>query len=333
MNRKMLGMLAGVLVFLFVGAPIAINSLRPDGGYRKTLALLIDPQIAEAERKPIETVANFNAKRKVDFVVDFYGHRYRGNTENLIDSYIYSFGAFEKGELYFIRDVLVALKADSVFIDVGANTGQHSVFASTYAKQVHAFEPFPPVLSRLEALVDENNISNIVVHPVGLGDAEAELPFFSPPTTNLGTGSFVSGFKEDNTDEHLKLRIVSGDGYFPHAKISRVDLMKIDIEGYEKAALAGLQRTLQQHRPIVVMEISIDPPLPGLFKSLQELKTMFPENYEFFALEELDYFSGAYRLQAFKPDFTKRAQFNIVARPNEKSGIVPMFFKGDSSNP
>jgi Methyltransferase FkbM domain len=166
---------------------------------------------------------------------------------------------------------------------------------------------------------------------VGLGATEAELPFFPPPQDNLGYASFVPGFVYGSEGEPLKLRIVPGDTYFPQNGIMRVDFIKMDIEGYEKQALAGLQETLRRYRPVVLMELSIDPALPELFKSLQELQSAFPENYEFFGFRERDRVSGAYRLHPFRPSFDQISQFNIVARPNEKAGKIPTMSSGEST--
>jgi hypothetical protein len=77
--------------------------------------------------------------------------------------------------------------------------------------------------------------------------------------------------------------------------------------------------------------LSIDPALPELFKSLQELQSAFPENYEFFGFRERDRVSGAYRLHPFLPSFDQISQFNIVARPNEKAGKIPTMSAGEST--
>ena len=328
-QARMGAVLLGVLLLLLLAAaPISIGVLRPAKGYRKALIELIRPGVIVA---PADVVLLRDIReRKVDFVVDYYGFRYRGNTGNHIDANVYYFGAYEKPELNFLRATLASVGPDAVVIDVGANSGLYSVFASKYAKVVHAVEPFPPILARLRTLINENKIGNVVVHAVGLGETEAELPFFSPPEGNLGTGSFVAGFSKRNRDEHLSLRIVPGDVYFTQAGITRIDFIKMDIEGYEKPALAGLQKTLGRHRPIVLMEISINPDLPKLFKSLQELKAAFPKDYEFFELTDENSRTGAYRLQPFQRSFQQQDHFNIVARPNEKAGLIPVMFDGRS---
>jgi len=143
-------------------------------------------------------------------------------------------------------------------LDIGANTGQHSLFMSRYAKEIHAFEPWEPVIKRFRRMVEHNHIKNIVIHPFGLGDENSKEPFFRPPDINLGMGSFVEGFQENNSYEgELEIRI--GDEALQKAGVMSVSLIKMDIEGYEKPALKGLRRTLQRHRPIVEFELSVDP--------------------------------------------------------------------------
>ena len=133
-----------------------------------------------------------------DFTADLFGMRYEGNTGNYIDRGILYFGAYEKPLLFLMRDIMKSAYANQgVFIDVGANTGQHSLFMSHYSKEVHAFEPYEPVLKRFRRMVEINDVPNIVIYSVGLGNAHAKMPFHKPPDSNLGTGSFVKGFNPD----------------------------------------------------------------------------------------------------------------------------------------
>jgi len=152
--------------------------------------------------------------------------RYEGNTGNYIDRHILYVGAYEKPLLFLIRDIMKSAFANQgVFIDVGANPGQHSLFMSHYSKEVHAFEPYEPVLKKFRRMVEINSISNIEIHPVGLGSAHAKLPFHKPPDSNLGSGSFVEGFKPDNS-YFGELEIQVGDEALNKAGVQSVALIK-----------------------------------------------------------------------------------------------------------
>ena len=259
--------------------------------------------------------------RDIEFEADYFGHRYKGNTESLLDAYVIYFGAWEKYILFFLRDSAAAFEGrDTVFVDVGANSGLHSLFMSNHAGAVHAIEPYPPAVARIEDGVERNAITNIFVHPVGFGAEEAVLPFTAPPDDNFGVGSFADAEAGGND---LELRIVRGDDYLASKGVESVDLMKIDIEGYERPALDGLRKLLETSRPVVVMEITIDPNRDELFGSMDQLREAFPEDYEFFAFTEHNLMSGAYALGPLAVDFQEETQHDVIAVPAEKADRLP----------
>jgi len=260
-----------------------------------------------------------------DFVADIDGIRYEGNTGNFVDSYIFFYGAFERPILYFLRDTMKSARSHhGVFLDIGANTGQHSLFMSKYAKEIHAFEPWQPVIKRFRRMVENNHIKNIVIHPFGLGNENSKKPFYQPPDFNLGTGSFVEGFKENNSYAgELDIRI--GDDALEKAGITSVDLIKMDIEGYEKLALKGLHRTLQVHRPIVEFELTVDAKSAVSIKSKNELVSLFPDGYEFLVFSDKNNAStGEYFLEPITEAlrFDKAQAYDMVAYPIEKKKAI-----------
>jgi FkbM family methyltransferase len=262
-----------------------------------------------------------------DFEADLEGARYFGHTGSMVDLHILYYGAYEKPILYFLRDVMKSAYADQgIFLDIGANTGQHSIFMSRYAKEIHAFEPWDPVLRRFRRMVQENHIENIVIHPYGLGDENSKKPFFKPPDNNLATGSFVEGFMANNSYEN-ELEIQIGDDALKRARVSSVSIIKMDIEGFEKPALKGLRQTLERNRPIVEFELNIDPKRPVSIKSKNELAALFPEKYEFLVFSEKeDLSTGAYFLEVSDGilRFDRVQQHNVVAYPIEKKIHIPL---------
>jgi FkbM family methyltransferase len=278
-------------------------------------------------RHAISFTSCFNDK-PFDFVTNIEGIRYEGNTGNLIDAWILYFGAFEKDILFFLRDAIrSANSGPGVFVDVGANTGQHSLFMSRYATEVHAFEPWEPVLKRFRRMVEINHIKNIVIHPVGLGDENSKKPFFRPGANNLGMGSFVENFKPDNSYEG-ELEIQVGDEALAKAGVKSVTLIKMDIEGYEKLALKGLHKTLLKDRPIVEFELTVDPKSAVSIKSTEELFGLFPDNYKFLVFNDnlINRLSGKYILESIDKiiRFDVAEQHDIIAYPIEKNKYIPL---------
>jgi FkbM family methyltransferase len=260
----------------------------------------------------------------IDFVVSIDGFRYEGRLDNAIDNDIFYYGAYEKPILYLLRDVMSSLYSNQgTFVDIGANTGQHSLFMSRYAKAVHSFEPWEPVLKRFRRMVENNGIHNITIHPFGLGDRNLKKPFYRPSPKNLGTGSFIEEFNADNSFEgDLEIRI--GDDAMATARIDAVAVIKMDIEGYEKPALKGLQRTLKKNRPVVVFELSTNPRNPVRVKNQEELIALFPENYDFLVIDERsDRYTGTYHFQAFNViHFDASEHHDVLAYPMEKKHFI-----------
>ena len=186
---------------------------------------------------------------------------------------LYFYGACEKYELFLLRD-LVQDKAGAIFLDVGANIGQHSLFMSQYCDVVHSFEPYEPVRRQLDSQIDYNAINNIIVHGVGLGHTDCDMEFFAPKGANTGTGSFVPSHARDNNEFIGKLRVVNGDAYISRLGLKKIDLIKIDVEGFEKAVLIGLRDTLIEYRPIVFLEFSSE--TKRSFESEDEMMSLLP---------------------------------------------------------
>lgn len=218
------------------------------------------------------------------FTRDFFGVSYQGNLSNNIDFNIYYYGAFEKPLLYFLRDTMANLNPEQpVFVDVGANIGQHSLFMAAHGSTVHSFEPFDKVRNRLQLQINTNKLHSVSVHPVGLSNEDASLPFFAPTGHNEGIGSFDASTTSKGNVSIGELQLVKGDDYFASHKIDCIDIMKVDVEGFEKPALQGLRDTLNKTRPVLVCEITYGESLS--FHSVSELLQHLPEDYVLFTFD------------------------------------------------
>ncbi len=250
-----------------------------------------------------------------DFDIDFYGMRYDGNLRCYIDWVVYFFGAYEKYELFMLRD-LVKDRLEPVFIDIGANIGHHSLFMSQHCDLVHAFEPFEPVGCRLEQKIQRNSITNIVVHKVGLGHEDLELLYFAPKGHNTGTGSFVPSHESENNESNEKLQVVNADAYFSRMGLSKIDLIKIDVEGFERNVLLGLRDTLLKYRPIVFMEFSDETKCS--LRGKDEFMSLFPSDY------------CVRTVQTYRPSFVifSKPGYSYTEFDFEESGVNLILFPG-----
>ena len=281
------------------------------------------------------------------FVTDFFGLRYEGNLQDGIEFALFYYGAFEKPLLFFMRNAMSAIGTrkpqapdspistqGTCFCDIGSNIGQHALFMSNHADLIHAFEPFDKVRSRLNHHIELNNLKNIQVHGVGLGETAGEFDFYAPTGSNRGIGSFVAATRDKGNVPIGKLQVVRGDEYFQASGIPDVQIIKIDVEGLEKGVLRGLSQTLRKCRPLVVCEVTYG--APESFASLQELQTTLPDDYEIyqFNVRKPDGSTarrrgsrakrtGAYELIPARR-FPDTGQDDIVAIPHEILTSIPL---------
>ncbi|MDA1370136.1 MAG: FkbM family methyltransferase [Proteobacteria bacterium] len=297
---------------------------------------------ARLKKAIYKKLSSSGAEPAFPFVKDFFGLRYEGNLNNSIEFSIYHYGAFEKPLLYFLGDTLGNIRRllqkdnrrQNCFCDIGANIGQHSLFMSRIADQVHAFEPFDKVSTRLQHHIGLNQIGNIALHKIGLSDVSERLQFYAPTGRNQGIGSFDASTVEKGNQAAGELSLVCGDEYFERHPIPGVDLVKIDVEGFERRVLAGLRQTLMRWRPIIVCEINYGKDLS--FGSLEAFRAALPENYALFAFDNRKTDGSKARRKGAQARKTGRYQLipytrwlesgqdDIIACPAEKQDVLPM---------
>jgi FkbM family methyltransferase len=146
------------------------------------------------------------------------------------------------------------LKADSIFIDIGANVGYFSLYASRLAPQgkVIAFEPVSHLFEALQKNIEVNNITNIKAVQVAIGAANEERDIYIAATDNAGMSSF--GKPENYSGKKELVKVYSFDSWFALSGLEKVDLVKIDVEGFELAALKGMKETINRFKPFILIE-------------------------------------------------------------------------------
>lgn len=250
-----------------------------------------------------------------DFVEPFFGATYPGHTGSYLDSFVYYLGAYEIGALNLFK-ALAQSEPGLVFCDVGANVGHHTLFMSQLC-DVLAFEPNPELVAALDHKLRLNQVRNVRVFPVGLGAANAELEYF-PGIANNGTGSFVAGFHDENASTGRTLTVVEGDAFMRSQNIGRIDLIKIDVEGFEREVLEGLQRTLDALSPTIFLEVSRSWMLETA--STERFLALFPPGYNAFAISNV--FHEHVRLTPFDPATPADKNVLLVRRPAHQAALV-----------
>jgi len=136
-----------------------------------------------------------------------------------------------------------------VAIDVGANLGEWSVPLATAvgpAGTVLAVEPNPIVADALSRTLRINHLAHAVVVSAALSDRDGDgVLHVEPADTGLSRLADGGG---------LPVILRRLDTIVVEARLARLDLVKIDVEGHERAVLAGAEAALRRFRPAIVFE-------------------------------------------------------------------------------
>ena len=155
--------------------------------------------------------------------------------------------------------------AGSVLFDVGANVGLCALpfsIIATETGRVVAVEPGRRAAADLRAAVQLNERANIEVIEAALSHAEGEATLLVRESNASGAfisceTSLASAVHEASSDvEAVHVRVVTLDDLVEERGSDRVDLIKIDVEGFESRVLAGSTRTLARFRPVCVIELN-----------------------------------------------------------------------------
>lgn len=138
-----------------------------------------------------------------------------------------------------IQHALDFCRRRHVAVDVGAHVGFWSYYLALAFERVHAFEP-----SETYAYCFERNVNakNVTLHRVALGEAAGAVA--------LDTVAENSGATHVRPNASGTIPMRRLDDY----RLDQVDLLKVDVEGYERRVLEGARETLARCRPVVIVE-------------------------------------------------------------------------------
>lgn len=146
----------------------------------------------------------------------------------------------DRAERQLLRKVLFQ---GAVVVDVGANIGIYSEFLSRRVGptgQVHSFEPSPDNFKRLSDAT--RGLSNVRLTQAVVGERSGECKLYVSDKLNVDHRAYEA---DGDSRRTVPTEMVALDDYFKSGE--RVDLIKMDIQGYEVHALRGAKRVLQEN--------------------------------------------------------------------------------------
>lgn len=217
--------------------------------------------LVRLSRKARKKAFNNQAKDQMLTINNFMGNlKMRIDTNSYMGGSIFWTGFHHTNELLFLKNYL---KPDMFFIDIGANQGEFSIYAASVLKtgKVFSFEPVKKQASYFKQNVILNNFSNIQLFEYGLSNVIGEFPIYTSNSAELHSGiheGLSTLYKTDTRgdfEQNVQLKVF--DTEFANT-FTRMDFIKIDIEGAELFALKGMMNHLKKFKPAILIEINGD---------------------------------------------------------------------------
>lgn len=223
-------------------------------------------------------VASFTTRAK--------GARFVVNTSDFIDRELALKGVWEGEQLEDFAAISRSHRVD-YFLDIGANAGVYSILFARHHLGGHivAFEPDPGNHARLIANLEANGLLHAVrVMQVALGSTAGEVTLMEAGAHNRGESWIVHPDQPPEEAPGVATHVVRQIRFDDEFRIAgKTILVKMDVEGSEFHALAGMERTLRDNLCYLQVELYSN--------RFEELKSLFARlGYRYLKTNYIDHY-------------------------------------------
>jgi FkbM family methyltransferase len=170
----------------------------------------------------------------------------------IIQRSLYYLGVWEVWETRFLQGVL---SPGLCFMDVGANFGYYALLAAKIvgpSGSGYAFEPSGIIFQKLVGNIGRNGLTWLRPERLALGDSVGFTSLQIPELANQGAQAICP----DRSPRSERVQMTTMDRYVETIGLSRIDFIKVDIEGYEPFFLQGAAGAIREFAPLMMLEVS-----------------------------------------------------------------------------
>ena len=214
---------------------------------------------------------------------------------------LYTYGCLD---YYDERAIRKMLRPGSCCLDIGAHIGYYSLLLSRWAGptgHIFSYEPVPYTYSFLVRNLERNRALNVMPSQVAIGKQAGMVRMSAAEGKRLGWSTV-------NDSGELEVRCTTIDAEIERLRLTCVDFIKLDVEGFEVQALTGAETTIREMRPKIMFEVN-QRTLREHHASPVMLQDFFlANNYELFSTEGDE-------LKPISNIDSERSYFNVFALP------------------
>jgi len=142
-------------------------------------------------------------------------------------------------------------------IDIGSNIGYYAILESSKIGNngmVWSVEPSPQNFETLSKNIILNQRKNIKCYNIAIGSGNGKIDFLISKKSNWSKIKNESDHIE-NGDKIIQVDIMTLDSFSEKNEIEKVDLLRMDVEGYERNIIEGSMNFLEKFKPILMIEV------------------------------------------------------------------------------
>lgn len=149
------------------------------------------------------------------------------------------------------------LKQDMICVDLGSNIGYYAVIESNLIGEtgkIFAIEPSPVNFPVLKSNLENQKMNNFLAFNIAIGDKNEEMEFIISSKSNWSKIR-MNNEKINPEDKIIKIPVKTLDSFVNENNITKIDILRMDVEGFEYNILLGANKILEKFKPKIFVEI------------------------------------------------------------------------------
>lgn len=173
------------------------------------------------------------------------------------------------------------LEEGMICLDVGANLGYFAFLESSKigkTGKVIGIEPAPLTFELFKKNIKLQKFQNISSYNFAISNKEGTIDFFVSSSSNWSR--IIEGEDSDHGDKGtiIKIKCKTIDNFIDELQLNKLNLIRVDLEGYEFEIFEGAQKTLSKLKPMLQIEVHRD--FMGIEKSMRFLENFKDLGYD-----------------------------------------------------
>ena len=164
---------------------------------------------------------------------------------------------YESHEPLTTHLMIKELKENMVCVDLGSNIGYYAVIESNIigeSGKIFAIEPSPINFPILRLNLENQKKNNFLACNIAIGDKNEDMEFI------ISTKSNWSKIRMNNEninsgDKIIKIPVKTLDSFVIENNITKIDILRMDVEGFEYNIILGANNVLEKYKPKIFVEI------------------------------------------------------------------------------